>query len=450
MDRIIDRQKVEKRRKMTRVTDRGFSDSPVGVRGPGKGSGFRTPFFMLYARQKAKPRGSGREREESPLDSGGSIAALLGEPKKASLLRRAETTIRADRAQLPSSMVERRADRAAAHPRGIVFAPPETPASGLRVLLERVRAFAKGLKATHFAAAFAALTTGAIVLLFIASNPYPLPDGGLLVPRDNLDTEMFAFIAPRDAIDEDAAPFIPAILAVREYTVQPGDSLLKIAKDAGISIDSIISLNGMTNAKRIYAGAKLTLPNMSGILHKVKRGDSLESVAKAYSVEIVAIADANDLQSTDLDVGQTLFIPNARLAASELKRALGELMIWPLSGRLTSGFGYRLSPFTGIRQFHNGVDLAVPSGTPVACAMDGTVADIGYNNAFGNYVIVTHADGYQTWYAHLSKTSVKKGQRITQGQRVGLSGNSGFSTGPHLHFAVFKNGKAVDPFRVLK
>ena len=135
------------------------------------------------------------------------------------------------------------------------------------------------------------------------------------------------------------------------------------------------------------------------------------------------------------------------------QKAMGELFIWPLSGgyRISSRFGPRLDPFTGVPSSHTGIDLAITQGTPIKAAMSGKIAVVGYTNVYGNYVIIDHENGYQTLYAHMQKPApVKKGQRVAQGTKIGLVGNTGYSTGPHLHFTVYKNGKLIDPETVLK
>jgi len=145
-----------------------------------------------------------------------------------------------------------------------------------------------------------------------------------------------------------------------------------------------------------------------------------------------------------------LFVPGARMKRDDLKMALGELFIYPLKGsRLTSHFGWRDDPFTGVRSFHAALDLAAPQGSPVKAAMDGTVSALGYNGTFGNYIILSHSGGLQTMYAHLHTTMVKKGERVNQGVQIGCVGTTGYSTGPHLHFAVYKNGRAVNPLDFL-
>ena len=162
--------------------------------------------------------------------------------------------------------------------------------------------------------------------------------------------------------------------------------------------------------------------------------------------------DVNDLESQVLTAGQILFIPGARLSSETLRMAMGELFTWPLKGswRLTSNYGRRADPFTGVTSFHTGIDMAMPSGTPVYSSMSGKIESVGYTNIFGNYVIIKHVNGYQTLYAHLTKSLVKSGQNVAQGAKIGLVGSTGYSTGPHLHFTVFKNGKLVDPMTVLK
>ena len=95
--------------------------------------------------------------------------------------------------------------------------------------------------------------------------------------------------------------------------------------------------------------------------------------------------------------------------------------------------------------------MAVPQGTPIKAAMGGKIAAVGFTNVYGYYVIINHENGYQTLYAHmLRKSPVNVGQRVSQGEQIGLVGSTGYSTGPHLHFTVYKNGKLIDPLSVLK
>jgi murein DD-endopeptidase MepM/ murein hydrolase activator NlpD len=113
--------------------------------------------------------------------------------------------------------------------------------------------------------------------------------------------------------------------------------------------------------------------------------------------------------------------------------------------RVSSRFGWRQDPLTGEASFHQGVDLAVAYGRDVKAAADGVVSFAGIQNGYGNTVVIDHQDGRQTRYAHLSQELVRAGDAVTEGQVLGKSGNSGRSTGPHLHFEVLVNGTPVDP-----
>ena len=242
----------------------------------------------------------------------------------------------------------------------------------------------------------------------------------------------------------------PRTVSFGTYTVVQADTLDAIARRFGVQLDTLISMNGITNVRRLAAGTTLKIPNMDGVVHVVSKGDSLSALASRYDTTIVHIIDANDLSSQTIRPGQTLFIPGARLSSYQLKKALGELVVWPLSGRISSPFGYRPNPFTGVRQFHSGLDIVAAIHTPIKASMAGRVAETGYSGLYGNFVILSHPEGYQTLYAHLDKILTRNGAYLDQGDTLGLLGNTGYSTGPHLHFGVYRNGKAIDPQKFLR
>ncbi|MDQ2700138.1 MAG: peptidoglycan DD-metalloendopeptidase family protein [Actinomycetota bacterium] len=124
-------------------------------------------------------------------------------------------------------------------------------------------------------------------------------------------------------------------------------------------------------------------------------------------------------------------------------------LIWPVSGTLTSGFGGRYSPGGVGSTNHEGIDIAVPEGTPIRASAAGTVILASYNGGYGNYTCIDHGSGLSTCYAHQSQFVSPSGQSVDQGQVIGYSGNTGASTGPHLHFEVRINGAAVDPMGYL-
>jgi murein DD-endopeptidase MepM/ murein hydrolase activator NlpD len=250
--------------------------------------------------------------------------------------------------------------------------------------------------------------------------------------------------------DMTTAPPLPLTLSLRNYTVSRNDTLDAIARRFNVTLDTLISINGIADVRRLQVGTVLKVPNIDGIVYKVQRGDNLSTIASRNNTSLLDLVDANDLASHTISPGQTLFIPGARLGSYDLKKALGTLVIWPVTGRISSNFGYRSNPFTGIRQFHNGLDIVAPVNTPVRASMDGRVAETGYSSIFGNFVIMTHAGSYQTLYAHLIRIDVKVGQVLRQGSSVGLLGSTGDSTGPHLHFGVFKGGTPTDPLKLLR
>lgn len=125
--------------------------------------------------------------------------------------------------------------------------------------------------------------------------------------------------------------------------------------------------------------------------------------------------------------------------------------IWPTESRkITSKYGTRRDPFSRRPAFHAGIDISGNVGDPVYATADGTVVSAGYDRAYGYNVVIRHANGLQTRYAHLRKNLVKKGQKVSQGDKIGLLGSTGKSTGPHLHYEIIKNGKTIDPLPYLQ
>ncbi len=265
-----------------------------------------------------------------------------------------------------------------------------------------------------------------------------------------------SYIFPEQENFTDQEAFLAAdgyvsTVTFKDYTVRKGDTVSGIASRAGLrNFGTLLSVNNIDNARRISAGQTLRIPSTDGLLYTVKKNETLAGIAATHKVNVTALLDANDLTHETLSVGQKLFIPGASLSSFELRKALGELFIYPIMGRLTSPFGYRNDPFTGARSFHSGIDLAAPIGTSVKATLDGRIAETGFNRIFGNYVIITHDRGYQSLYGHLSAIYVKRGQYVTQGAIVGAVGNTGYSTGPHLHLSIYKNGSLINPFSVLK
>jgi murein DD-endopeptidase MepM/ murein hydrolase activator NlpD len=219
-----------------------------------------------------------------------------------------------------------------------------------------------------------------------------------------------------------------------------------LSKEFGLNQDTLISVNKIKNTRAVPEGDILRIPNQDGILHIAGESDTLSSISEKYKVEVAAISLVNELFSENIKNGDTLFIPGVKLDSVKLQEINGDLFIWPTSNRaITSNYGWRTSPITHSRLFHNGLDIRGRVGQPVYAAMSGRVSFVGYDAVYGNHIVIAHHSGYRTMYAHLSAVNVKQGARVSTGQTIGRVGNTGASTGPHLHFTVYKNGVTVNP-----
>lgn len=239
-----------------------------------------------------------------------------------------------------------------------------------------------------------------------------------------------------------------------KYTVKPGDTISGISKKFSLrNISTIIAVNNIENVRTLYSGKKLLIPSIDGLFYKVKSGDTISSISEKYNISINTLLDVNDLDSDILTNGTELFIPGAKLDKVTLRNAMGDTFVNPLKNakwRLSSKCGWRPNPFTGVRQYHPGIDMAIAQGTPIYAALAGKVVACGWSNVYGNYVIIDHGNGYQSLYGHMHKKNCTINQEVTTNTKIGSVGSTGYSTGPHLHFTVYKNGKVVDPLTLLK
>jgi murein DD-endopeptidase MepM/ murein hydrolase activator NlpD len=242
----------------------------------------------------------------------------------------------------------------------------------------------------------------------------------------------------------------PRMLLFTSYRIAKGDTIGDIAVTMGLNQDTLLSVNGITNSRLLQIGQELRIPNQDGILHRIKTDETLEGIAERYKTEVSAIQTANELFPGVVPVNASLFIPGAKMDWVSRQEINGDLFIWPVRSFVTSHYGYRLSPFTGARQFHSGLDIGAPTGTPIKAAMAGRVNTAGFNDSLGNYVVISHHSGYRTLYAHMNAVMVKPGAYVGMGQRIGDVGSTGLSTGPHLHFTVYKNGVTVNPRSLMK
>jgi len=188
----------------------------------------------------------------------------------------------------------------------------------------------------------------------------------------------------------------------------------------------------------------------TGVYHTVERGQTLWRISTTYGVDMQLIAEYNDIYNPDLIYeGQELFIPSVDetrdVAVAGTDTDMGEiilnkgLFLWPTEGLVYSLFGMRWG------RMHRGIDISGKTGTPVLAARDGSVTFAGVKGGYGNIVILSHQDGYETRYAHLSSIKASVGDATKTGDVIGLMGSTGRSTGPHLHFEIRKDDTARNP-----
>jgi LysM repeat protein len=243
---------------------------------------------------------------------------------------------------------------------------------------------------------------------------------------------------------------------ISTYVVQPGDTVSGIATKFGVSVNTILWSNDIKKAALVKPGMELVVLRVTGVKHKVQKGDTLQSIANKYNGEISDIEDYNGIDSNNkLVVGDTVIIPGGEIKAAPQKATPAKKIVDKVQttvGNIANTVsGYFTRPATGARvrgisSGHKGVDIDGVTGDPIYAAADGTVAvsrSSGYNGGFGLYVAVNHDNGTQTLYAHMSKVHVSAGESVKKGQVIGLIGNTGRSEGDHLHFEVHG---AANPF----
>jgi murein DD-endopeptidase MepM/ murein hydrolase activator NlpD len=241
--------------------------------------------------------------------------------------------------------------------------------------------------------------------------------------------------------DNDTTPTAYVIM----YTVRQGDTVSTIAKAHGVTIDTITWENEISDVDAIKPGDMLRILAVSGLRHRVIKSDTVKSIADNYSVDAAAIIAFNELPANgQLDIGKEIVVPGGK--KPEIKIELPQRAI-ALGARRTYTKikrGWLAHPAPGSRKTQwlhrtNAVDLAAPVGTPIYAAAAGVVTKStsgGWGGGYGRYVMIKHPNGVVTLYAHLSRNKVKAGQKVKQGQVIGLMGSTGRSTGSHVHFEV--------------
>lgn len=252
------------------------------------------------------------------------------------------------------------------------------------------------------------------------------------------------------------------------YTVQPNDTPIGIAEQFGIRTETLLGGNPFLSeeSSALQAGTELLILPVDGVLHDVVDGDSLEGLAQVYGVPVEEIIG---YQPNNLEFPFRLY-PETQIM---VPGAVKEVFVWsapslPSRPSTSDSTGSGIAPLVqgtgtfiwpvGYRRItqqywygHPAIDVGMPQGSPVVAADTGTVTWAGWNvYGYGNLVVINHGNGYETYYAHLSGISVQPGQVVNQGQYIGASGNTGRSSGPHLHVEIRYFNSTLSPLGILR
>jgi murein DD-endopeptidase MepM/ murein hydrolase activator NlpD len=241
-----------------------------------------------------------------------------------------------------------------------------------------------------------------------------------------------------------AAEEIAQYLTIYQYTTKQGEDILFLAARLNIPYPALASLNRLNNPGALEWGKTLLLPSCPGIFIPENLQTDLE--------KIIGAARKNTQRAVELKIGTLgknetfLFFPGADFSPTERAFFLNSGFRFPLRQyRITSRYGVRDDPITGLVSMHQGIDLAAQEGTEVFSVADGVVSATGFDPVYGNYVIIKHSNNWTSLYGHLQVIETVLRSEVKSGNLIGRVGSTGQSTGPHLHFELRQDGKSFDP-----
>ncbi|MGI5879662.1 MAG: peptidoglycan DD-metalloendopeptidase family protein [Syntrophomonadaceae bacterium] len=235
---------------------------------------------------------------------------------------------------------------------------------------------------------------------------------------------------------------------VRYYQIKKGDNLWNISRSFNVNLSQLMALNHVDDNTILSVGQKLKIPSSAGRIHYIRKGETMWDIASRYEVSVDGLLSVNPSKNpTRLAIGDQLIIPEIGQPMTPQVSSRGMTITgvfsWPIMGVITSGFGWRKSGF------HHGIDIAGDIGDPVKACGPGKVVFNGVKPVYGRTIIVEHANGKQSWYAHLQKTAVSERQKVYRGQTIGYIGMTGRTTGPHLHFEIRNDKESLNPLNYL-
>ncbi|MCL2244789.1 MAG: M23 family metallopeptidase [Treponema sp.] len=233
-------------------------------------------------------------------------------------------------------------------------------------------------------------------------------------------------------------------LTIYQYTPSQGEDLLFLAARCNVPYSALASLNRLNNPASFQTLKPLLLPSCPGIFLPARAESELEMLLGAGRLSSQEYAE---IKINITGISETyFFFPGADFSPTERAFFLNSGFRFPLRNyRLTSDYGIRESPISGNIIMHNGIDLAAPAGTEVLAVADGIVTEIGFDSVYGNYIIISHGERWTSLYGHLQKIETVLRSAVKSGNLIGRVGSTGQSTGPHLHFELHQDGRALNP-----
>lgn len=276
-----------------------------------------------------------------------------------------------------------------------------------------------------------------------------IDDGTIVNPIDDGTTD--DTLIDDGVVDDGIVPVSSERFLV--YTVDDGETVADIATALGVTVSNLLASNRLFGGEQLQPNQVLHASD-EGIVHIIQAGQTLSDIGRSYAIPVETLADANDLtDSSTIFAGDRILIPGATTSfwnnVVVLSKGVPSQFVWPLEGEVVSGFGWRIHPVLGDRHHHEGIDIDVPEGTTVHASAGGDVFFYGDQPGYGNVLIIEHENGFYSLYGHLSDSFVFVGQYVEMGQAVARSGNTGISSGPHLHFELRNGEYPIDPERYL-
>lgn len=302
----------------------------------------------------------------------------------------------------------------------------------------------------------------------------------VIIPHDGKKTKQFKFYKPtiyfsitifivtslffvsstiylfsnNNLLSDDLTKKVDKISRLNDIVERQHNEIEDLKNTSNLVINKLSELYDLENKIRNMVGLS-SKENIEASTTSRSLGIFSEAMQVLDDQELQGITDLTDTDSIDAITGlinsqrenyDTLITD----VEKQLKYLDSRPDIWPVSGKITSPFGYRKHPISKRRHFHKGIDIANKTGTKIVAAGSGIVTYSGWNGGYGKVIIVSHGYGYKSVYAHNNKNLVGVGDRVTKGQEIAELGNTGRSTGPHVHFEIRYNGQHIDPLNLLE